>query len=74
MVTHGITLRCLIHYITGMDQNFLKRTQVYNTSISRFRFGANGWSIETINDANHTLEVGDIVRDDAIVQGDTVTP
>ena len=74
VVTHGITLRCLIHYITGMDQNFLKRTQVYNTSISRFRFGANGWSIETINDANHTLEVGDIVRDDAIVQGDTVTP
>lgn len=74
VVTHGITLRCLIHYITGMDQSFVKRTQVYNTSISRFRFGSNGWSIETINDAYHTLEMGDIVRDDRIVQGDTVTP
>ena len=74
VVTHGITLRCLIHYITGMDQSFVKRTQVYNTSISRFRFGTYGWSIETINDASHTLEIGDIVRDDGIVQGDTVTP
>ena len=74
VISHGITLRCLIHYITGMDQNFLKRTQIYNTSISRFRFGKNGWSIETINDANHTRDVGDIVRDEGIVQGDTVTP
>ena len=74
VISHGITLRCLIHYITGMDQNFLKRTQIYNTSISHFRFGKNGWSIETINDASHTRDVGDIVRDEGIVQGDTVTP
>jgi broad specificity phosphatase PhoE len=74
VVSHGITLRCLIHYITGMDQSFLKRTQIYNTSISRFKFGKHGWSIETINDASHTLEVGDIVRDEGIIQGDTITP
>jgi broad specificity phosphatase PhoE len=74
IVSHGITLRCIIHYITGMDSKFLKRTQIYNTSISRFKFGSSGWSIESINDATHTLSVGDIVRDEGIVQGDTVTP
>ena len=74
IVSHGVTLKCLIHYITGMDQTFLKRTQIYNTSISRFKFGKNGWSIETINDANHTQNIGDIVRDEGIVSGDTVTP
>ena len=28
-----------------------------------------GWSIGTINDSTHTLHLGDIVRDDKIVQG-----
>lgn len=73
IITHGVTLRTLFHYITGFDTNFIRRTEVHNCSISRFRFGASGWSIVCINDASHTVELGDIARE-GIVQGDTVVP
>ena len=73
IITHGITLRTIFHYITGFDTNFIRRTDVYNCSISRFKFGPSGWSIVTINDACHTAEVGDVSRD-GVVPGDTVKP
>ncbi|MDP6667613.1 MAG: histidine phosphatase family protein, partial [Dehalococcoidia bacterium] len=71
IVSHGDTLRNLFHYITGMDNRLLRRTDIFNCSISRFRFGQNGWYIGTINDSLHTRSLGDVVRDDKIVQGST---
>ena len=59
------------HYIMGIDNRLLQRTDIFNCSISRFRFGKLGWSIGTINDSSHTLSLGDVVRDDKIVQGGT---
>lgn len=69
IVSHGDTMRALLHYITGMDNRLTMRTDIFNCSISRFRFGKLGWSIGSINDASHTLALGDIVRDEKIVQG-----
>jgi broad specificity phosphatase PhoE len=69
VVSHGDTMRALFHYIMGIDNRLAMRTDVFNCSISRFRFGKHGWSIGTINDSTHTLHLGDIVRDDKIVQG-----
>jgi probable phosphoglycerate mutase len=71
IVTHGDTMRSLLHYITGMDNRLLMRTDIFNCSISRFRFGQNGWYIGSINDSSHTRALGDVVRDDRIVQGST---
>ncbi len=71
IVTHGDTMRNLFHYITGMDNRLLRRTDIFNCSISRFRFGQNGWYIGSINDSSHTRALGDVVRDDKIVQGGT---
>jgi 2,3-bisphosphoglycerate-dependent phosphoglycerate mutase len=69
VVSHGDTMRALLHYITGMDNRLAVRTDIFNCSISRFRFGKLGWSIGVINDSSHTLALGDIKRDDGIVQG-----
>ena len=69
IVSHGDTMRALFHYITGMDNRLLSRTDIFNCSISRFRFGKLGWSVGSINDSSHTLALGDIVRDEKIVQG-----
>lgn len=73
IIAHGITLKTLFHYITGFDTNFIRRTDLHNCSISRFKFGRSGWSIVTINDSSHTLSIGDILRE-GIVQGDTIVP
>ena len=73
IISHGITMRALLHYITNWDSAFIRRTEIHNTSISRLRFGRSGWSIVNINDYSHTEEIGDIVRE-GIVQGDSVTP
>ena len=69
LVSHGDTMRALLHYITGMDNRLAMRTDIFNCSISRFRFGKLGWYIGNINDSSHTLSLGDIVRDEKIVQG-----
>lgn len=69
IVSHGDTMRALLHYITGIDSRLAARSDIFNCSISRFRFGKLGWSIGSINDSSHTLALGDIKRDDGIVQG-----
>ncbi len=71
IVSHGDTMRSLLHYITGMDNRLLMRTDLFNCSISRFRFGKNGWYIGSINDSSHTLALGDIGRENRVAQGST---
>ena len=73
IVSHGVTIRSLLHFITNWDSAFIRRTEVHNTSISRFRFGKSGWSVVTINDHAHTEEIGDVIRE-GVIQGDTVVP
>jgi len=68
IVSHGDTMRALLHYITGIDNRLAMRTDIFNCSISRFRFGRHGWSIGSLNDSSHTNHLGDVVRDDKIVQ------
>ncbi|MEX0762808.1 MAG: histidine phosphatase family protein [Dehalococcoidia bacterium] len=63
VVAHGHSLRCLFHYIMGFDQGFIRRMQLDNTSISRFRFGRDGWTVNSINDAAHTGDLGDVNRE-----------
>ena len=65
IITHGETLRCLFHYIIGFDHGLIPRIQVDNTSVSRFRFGRNGWAVNSLNDASHTYDIGDVNRESA---------
>jgi broad specificity phosphatase PhoE len=63
IIAHGETLRCLFHYIMGFDQGLIPRIQVDNTSVSRFRFGSKGWTVNSLNDASHTYDLGDVNRE-----------
>ncbi len=73
IISHGITLKAMLHYITNWDSVFIRRTEIHNTSISRFRFSKSGWSIVNINDYCHTEHIGDVIRE-GVIQGDTVVP
>ena len=63
VIGHGMTMRCIFHYITGWDANMIRKSQILNCSISRFNFGPNGWEIISINDSYHTYHFGDPVTD-----------
>jgi len=65
IISHGITLRCIFHYITGWDTKMMKSSysQILNCSISRFNFGPLGWEIISFNDSYHTEKIGDIITD-----------
>jgi len=65
VIGHGHTLRCLFHYIMGFDHGMIERVQVDNTSVSRFRFGRNGWAVNSLNDSSHTYDIGDVNRERA---------
>lgn len=53
--SHGMTIKCLLHYVMGFDQSFLWKLTLENTSISKLHFGPQGWRLLTINDHAHLL-------------------
>ena len=63
IVSHGAALRCLLHYILGFDDVYVRRFQLDNCSITRFRFASSGWFPVTVNDSSHTLGIGDVNRE-----------
>lgn len=52
--SHGMTIKCLLHYIMGFDKSLTWKVDIYNTSISTVSFGKEGWRIHCINDYSHT--------------------
>ena len=53
IVSHGNTMRSIFHYIMGFDQRLIYKIGVDNTSISRFIFNSQGWSVICLNDNAH---------------------
>lgn len=53
--SHGMTIKCLLHYIMGFDQSFTWKLTLDNTSISKLYFSQEGWRLLTINDHAHLL-------------------
>lgn len=53
--SHGMTIKCLLHYVMGFDQNFTWKVTIDNTSMSKLYFGKDGWRLLSINDCAHLL-------------------
>lgn len=53
--SHGMTIKCILHYIMGFDQSFTWKLTLENTSISKLYFGREGWRLLSINDHAHLL-------------------
>lgn len=53
--SHGMTIKCLLHYVMGFDKSFTWKLTLENTSISKLVFGEEGWRLITINDHAHLI-------------------
>jgi broad specificity phosphatase PhoE len=53
--SHGMTIKCLLHYVMGFDKSFTWKVTIDNTSISKLYFGKDGWRLLSINDCAHLL-------------------
>jgi broad specificity phosphatase PhoE len=51
--SHGMTIKCLLHYVMGFDKTFTWKVTIDNTSISKLYFGKDGWRLLSINDCAH---------------------
>jgi broad specificity phosphatase PhoE len=55
--SHGMTIKCLLHYIMGFDKSFTWKVTIENTAISKLYFGKEGWRLISINDHGHLSTV-----------------
>jgi len=53
VVSHGHTIRCLLHYIMGFSSEMFWKMIVYNTAISWVYYNERGWHFKTFNDTAH---------------------
>jgi broad specificity phosphatase PhoE len=51
--SHGMTIKCLLHYVLGYDKSMTWKVTIENTSISKLYFGKDGWRLLSINDHAH---------------------
>jgi len=51
--SHGITIKCMLHYILGFSDRFIYRFELANTVICEFKFTQEGWYPISINDHSH---------------------
>jgi alpha-ribazole phosphatase len=51
--SHGIALKCLLHYIMQFDHRMTWRLSIANTSITRVKVKNGQWFIHSINDYSH---------------------
>lgn len=52
VVSHGQTIKSLLHYIMGFDQSLTWKLAMNNTAVCRLLFN-DGWFIKTINNCSH---------------------
>lgn len=51
--SHGMTIKCLLHYVMGFDKSLTWKISIDNTSITKLSFGKEGWRLHKINDCSH---------------------
>ncbi len=51
--SHGMTIKCLLHYVMGFDKSMTWRVNISNTSITKLHFNKYGWGVGCINNTPH---------------------
>jgi len=51
--SHGGVIKSFLRNIMGIDQNFLWKIDIDNTSITKFNFSQVGWRLNYLNDTSH---------------------
>lgn len=53
VVSHGMTIRCILHYVMGFDTSFIWNINIENTQITHLKFGDRGFYLNSLNDIGH---------------------
>jgi probable phosphoglycerate mutase len=53
--SHGMAIKCFLHYVMQFDQKMTWRVKIDNTSITKVRFKDGVWFVEAINGIPHLL-------------------
>lgn len=59
LVSHGMTIKCLLHYVLGFDRGMTWKIDIDNTSVTKLSFNLTseiGWRVHYINDTSHLLQ------------------
>lgn len=54
--SHGMTIKCLLHYVLGFDKSMTWKIDIDNTSVTTLSFnlrGEVGWRLHGVNDTSH---------------------
>lgn len=51
--SHGMTVKCLLHYIMHFDQHLTWRLALDNTGVCKLEMKKGQWFVKTINDTRH---------------------
>lgn len=51
--THGMTIKCLLHYVMGFDKSFTYKISIDNTSVTALFYNKGGWFLHNLNDTSH---------------------
>lgn len=51
--SHGMTIKSILHYVMGFNQNLTWKISINNTSVTKLHFGSEGWRVKYINDYSH---------------------
>lgn len=57
IVTHGVTIKALLHHVLGMNDRMVWRIRIDNTSVTKLRYTPRGWFVESVNDTGHLLSM-----------------
>lgn len=53
LFSHGMTIKCLLHYIMNFNQHMTWRIACHNTSVSHLELKNGYWHVNYINDTKH---------------------
>lgn len=53
VVSHGMVIKTLLHYVMGFDRGMTWKIAINNTSVTKLHFNKLGWHIDCINNCSH---------------------
>lgn len=51
--SHGIAIKCFLHFVMNFDERLIYRMRLDNTSICKLKLTKEGWFVEGLNDTAH---------------------
>jgi broad specificity phosphatase PhoE len=57
VMSHGMTIRCILHYVMGFDTSFVWNINIENCQITHLVYGDRGFYLNSLNDIGHLKDL-----------------